>query len=432
MLSKYRIILIAGVIGLIIVLTAGFLIFRKKSDGLPTQPTTLTVWGLFDNADVYAPLIAAYQKLRPNVSVTYRKLNFEDYEQTLFNVFASGRGPDIFILNNTWLPKYQSRIFPAPSEMLPAAQVRDAFVDTVSQDFIREGRVWALPLYVDTLALFYNDTIFRQELILEPPKTWREFIEVVKKLTQLDEKGDVVRSAAAIGTARNINRSTDILGMLMLQSGARMSNPAEKRATFHEAVNFQGTSFLPGEQALTFYTDFANPRKRVYTWSRAMDYSIDAFIAQKTAMMFGYAYQIPLIKTRAPYLRFKIAPIPQIDEAPNPVTYANYWGYTVSTNSKVPLLAWDFLRFIAKRENAAQYLALSRRPTARIDLIEEQKQDPELGLFAQQSLWATSWYQPDANAVEKIFANMIEDVVLERATPGEALREAADQITRLF
>ena len=75
------------------------------------------------------------------------------------------------------------------------------------------------------------------------------------------------------------------------------------------------------------------------------------------------------------------------------------------------------------------YLDISDRPAARRDLIDVQRSQPELGVFAVQSLSARSWYQIDNVAIETIFAKMIDDVNFNRFSVRDALREAETQIS---
>jgi len=284
------------------------------------------------------------------------------------------------------------------------------------------------------VALYYNKELFKRAEITDPPgipnppKTWEDFKDDVEKLTVLDEKGNIKRAGATLGTAKNINRSTDILTLLMLQSGTQMTNSEHTRATFNQMVR----NYYPGQTALQFYTDFANPAKRVYTWNPNMEYSIDAFYQGKAAMMFNYSYHIPTIRAKAPKLDFGVAPVPQIKGSGEDVNFANYWGLTVSRKSPNKPIAWDFIMFASQKENVRKYVKKTKRPSARRDLIEEQKSDEDLGVFAAQVLSAKSWYVVDQKSVETIFAEMIESVVLRRATPREAINLAAAQVSRLM
>ena len=309
---------------------------------------------------------------------------------------------------------------------------RDIFVDVAFQDFVDEDGIYAIPFYVDTLALYYNKDFFNSAAIPMPPATWDEFLNDVEKLTKRDKWGNIERAGIAMGTAENINRSTDILSLLMLQTGAEMTDEAHTKAAFNQVTYLEGQSFRPGTDALRFYTDFSNPTKRIYSWNRQMPYSIDAFYQGKAATMINYSHRINTIKSRSPYLNFGIASVPQIKDRKFDVNYANYWGQAVSKKSRYPEAAWKLILYLARKENVKMYLQAAKRPTSRRDLIQWQKDATNLDVFASQALSAKSWYQADSSAIERIFADMIESVVLGAATVEQAINKTADQVNVLM
>ena len=79
---------------------------------------------------------------------------------------------------------------------------------------------------------------------------------------------------------------------------------------------------------------------------------------------------------------------------------------------------------------AADYLEKVKKPAARKDLIEIQKTDLTLGVFAMQNLFAKSWYQVDPEAVENIFLDTIEQVNRGQATLSEAIGSAEAKVTQ--
>src|SRR3989338_7391256 len=78
------------------------------------------------------------------------------------------------------------------------------------------------------------------------------------------------------------------------------------------------------------------------------------------------------------------------------------------------------------------YLSETSRPSARRDLIDIQRNDPQLGIFAVQALSAKSWFQIDNNSIDNIFADMVYDVNLGRASIRSALRAAESKINVLM
>ncbi|MDD2730620.1 MAG: extracellular solute-binding protein [Candidatus Portnoybacteria bacterium] len=410
-------------------------IFAGFSPCKEEQPpaATLEFWGVFDDSDVWQPIIRQFSQQYPYITINYHKKNITTYESELVDALAAGRGPDIFMLNNSWLPKHKDKLAAAPETLISASKFNEIFVDVASADFIDGGKIYGWPLAVDTLALFYNKDLFNNAGVAQPPETWGEFNEAVTKLTRKDESGNIKQAGAAIGTARNVNRSTDILSALMLQSGAKMVADDKKSAAFNLSVTLSsGESFNPGEQALSYYSSFANPQKKVYTWNDLQHYSLDSFVEGQAAMMFNYAYQISVLRVRSPHLNFGVAPLPQISDTGKKITLANYWGQVVAKTSVNQTHAWTFLAWLIQPENLKTYLAATGKPTSRRDLVSWQQNDQDLGIFATQALTGKSWWQADNNQVEKILADAVDSAVSGSQTVREAIDEAVKKVTLLM
>jgi len=440
-------------IGLAALVVLGF--FAYLFLGVKPDPkkgaAKIEFWGIYDDSETFDFLIKKFNAEYPRVSITYHKENYVDYEKDLVEALAANRGPDIFMIQNSWLPRYQDKISPMPlvtsasgQDMMAADEFKKTFVDVAATDFIipqqdRNGRlvsetIYALPLYVDTLALYWNKDYFNSLGISAPPKTWDEFNLDVQKLTQKDVSGNILRAGAAFGTAQNVNRANDILTVLMLQTGTKMIDLTQNKATFDQPVRLNNEDYPAGLRSLEFYTDFANPGKKSYTWNNKMDYSIDAFSQGKAAMMINYSYHAPTIRSKDPHLNFAVASLPQPTDAQIDVTLANYLGITVSKQASDAnkLYAWIFLKWLTSQASAKDYLYMNQRPTARRDLIADQQVNSDLGVFANQALEAKSWYEVDNLAIDLIFNQMINSVNMGQATAEDAIKKAASDVTVLM
>lgn len=439
-----RYLLLFGALVVLLLLVGAFVASPRRAERLPSA--SLEIWGVYDDGAVWSTL-AQLAKDNPSIlSIRYRMIPFEEYERTLLDELAAGRGPDIFYFHNSWFTQFGNKIIAQPekasaeSPLLTIREYQDRFVDVVVKDFVRDQAIYAVPLYVDTLALYYNKNLLNAAGIIAPPKDWKEFTEVSQKLTKRDASGAITQAGATFGAAKNVNRAPDIISLLMMQLGSSMVSEDGAKAMFaseQSAFSVSGNTAKDisiGEDAVSFYTDFANPQKPFYTWNRAMDFSIDAFYFGKAAMMANYSHHIDTILKKAPYLNFGVAPIPQVPDAndASKMSFANYWGLAVSRNSKNQALAWQLLGRATDTDFQKAYHDATKRPPARRDLIGEVRTDPYFGVFAEQSLIANSWPQPDNAEVDRIFEEMIDEVLLGERDVRSAVGRAEEQVTLLL
>lgn len=429
-----------------------------------SKPVEISYWRVFDDSDAFTDIIAEYNKIHPNVSIVYRKLNYNEFEKKLLEALAEDRGPDIFSIQNTWMRGYQNKLLPMPESIalpyrtvqgtikkdvvwemrtnksLTLRDLKSKFVDQVEEDAVLAAvdektgaatdKIFGLPLAVDTLALFYNKELLNAAGIPEPAKNWQELQEHVKKLTKQDAQGNITQAGAALGAGGNIERAADILSVLMMQNGAEM---ADERgyATFNIVPQgLAGRTLPPGIEALTFYTDFASPQKEVYTWNETLPNSLDAFIQGKAAYSFGYSYHLPVIRARAPKLNFGVSRLPQIS-GNREINFANYWMEVVSKKTAHPNEAWDFVQFMSGAEMAQKYLNKTKKPTALRALIQKQSEDIELYPFVSQVLTAKSWYRgKNAGAAEQALKDMITSIISGAKTMAEAINLGVQKVNQ--
>lgn len=408
----------------------------------------LEIWGVFDDSSVFERINDSYGKASPRVSkVSYKKIssNPEEFEKELIDAFASGNGPDVFFFSNSWLKKHGNKIAPMPNGDVYLTKHKNEFVDVVHQDFFRENQVSALPLYCDTLALYYNKHTLNQAGITSPPKTWEEVEKQTKTLTKIDEFGNIIQSTIALGRSKApgaVNRSSDILVLMMLQNGALLNDLEE--------VNFSAsaTNIEPGLSALEFYSKFSQANSDVYTWNNKMHYSDDAFQDGEVAMIIGYPYKYDQLKKTAPKLNFEVAPVPQLN-LENKINFANYWGLSVAKTKEIPAdakytneeriaEAWKYISHITTKPTndeediTKKYLDSTNKIAARKDLLEEQKDEPFRGIFAEQALTARSWIVPDETAATEILTDTIHEVASGEAPARDALSRATARLNAIW
>lgn len=449
-------------IGIVGIITLGFIILYLLGGKQPPNVNAVTLewWGVFDEQSSYTEVIALYKQRHPYVTINYKKLRLEEYEQALLEGWARGNGPDIFALPNSWIGKYDAGGFltplPATTRMafftmtrplgvreelkieyrnvnsLTPTEIDNRYVSVVGDDVVRNNAIVALPQSMDTLVMYYNKDLFNFAVVTQPPSTWSDFIEIVPKLTILDAANKVVQAGAALGTSQNIPRDFDILSVLMMQNGAQMVDSVG-RPSFQSA-SVTDPAFFPGQEALRFYTDFATPTKQVYTWDADMTDALEAFIAGKTAIFFGYQYHRDILDAQSSKLNWSVAAIPQVDPV-RPISYANYWTQSVAKSSEHSNEAWNFIQFLSHPEVVVNYLNASGKTPAVTSLVQQdlENPDPVISVFAKQAITAKSWYHgKDPIEAEAAFDEMIDNALLGTQTLPDIMSLGSRRVQRTY
>jgi multiple sugar transport system substrate-binding protein len=423
----------------VVIIGGGALLFLngQKKSTTAAQAVSFSVWGT-DDAKVFDNLIAYYGQYNSSAKVTYTQIDPADYENTLLRAFAEGNGPDVFEIGNRALPKWQSVLAPLPAAyytQFGPLQLTSDFPAVVQSDFTASSTptstsagIYALPLSIDTLAMFYNKDLFDSAGIATPPATWDDFENDIQKLRTFDAGGQIVQAAAAIGGSEaSVSEAPDILSLLMLQNGTQMVS------SDLTAAKFAGDATSPGLSAFNFYLQFANAASPYYTWNDSMGNDVQNFINGKTAIIFGYHDTLADIQAKAPFMNVGIAPVPQPAGANISISYPKYNGLAVYKKSAAIISAWQFVLSLTTYANGEKiYTDGTGNPPALRTAITAAENDPNLSVFAKQALTARSWYEVDDEQVNSILNAAIENTLSGSATAAQSLGQAQSSISSLM
>jgi len=422
---------------------------------------TLEFWGLWDSSDDWEEVIKKFESKtynfngqKVNVSINYTKKDFGSYQKDLKKAKDKNNSPDIFMINNNWLEKYVTELEPLEGneayakeyDLLDYAGLLDTFYAKTLIGVVYENQLYGLPLFSDSLALFFNKDLFEKAGIAEPPKSWIEFKNYARKLTALNNKDEIIQSGAALGTGKNVNRSSDILSLLIMQGGGNVidNNGTTDINKEIEVNTLDGTEKrFPGKRAVEFYAEFSNPKKEIYSWNLDQENSVAAFANNKAAMMIGYSYHIKNLLAVNPDLNYGVSPMPQLENS-TPVNFSNITIPVVSKfgNCKVePIelsdkadcakISWSFLSFISKKENSKLYLDLTEKVATRKDMVNEQIEAGERrSAFASQVESSQSYNKFD-DEIDNILIDMLDQINSDRENWEARVDEAAAEIENL-
>lgn len=422
-----KIIIIVIILAIVLGVVFYFVMASRNRKPAPSnENVTLTMFGLWEKADLMKPAIEEYEKNHPNVKINYiyqTKINYRSRIQTQLD---ANQGPDIFMIHNSWLPIFlrNNSLAPLPKEIMSDSDYSKMFYPIVKDSFSKNGQNYALPQGVDGLALYVNEDLLAAAGV-SAPTNWQEFTDAAIKLTKKDDKGNITVAGAALGTTGSIDHWSDILGLMFEQQGVDLEHP-----------NSAG-----GAEILQFYTNFVkDPNRKV--WDLLMGRSTAAFYSGKLAMYFGPSWEVPTIREANPQLKFRTVPVPQLSR--NVVGWGTFWAFAVSNTSVNKPAAWEFLKYLSSAEaekllyKTASETRAFGQPYSRVDLQSEIALDPLVGAFVVQAPSYKSWYLCSSTMDQDINDKMIKyyedavNAVVQGSDPQVALETTAKGVTQVL
>ncbi len=317
----------------------------KNTTPIPGQKVSIEYWGLYESEQVMNPLIAQYEKANPNVDIHYVEKSFTDldsYKRTLQARSNEGSAPTIYRVHSSWVDKLQSHLSDG-HQVVNSQEFSNRFYDAAKNPCVRggTGAVVCIPLMYDGLVLAYNIDMFKDSGVAPNLQSWEDLRLAAKKLTRYsdDEAYDksIIRAGVSLGTSNNITNFSDILVLMMFQSG--IENPNDFTADKVKAI-------------FKFYTDFANEDE---VWDPLFPESISAFASERSAMVFVKASQIVNILKVNPTINMGVLPVPQLPVLGGGITndqVSSSWVEVVSSDapSYEQSEAWKFLEWMSRPE----------------------------------------------------------------------------------
>jgi ABC-type glycerol-3-phosphate transport system substrate-binding protein len=425
---------LALIIIFIVIFAIGLLLMMTYQGGGASTPAgseglsgSVQIWGTLPAPGVDR-LIASYASqfdLYQNVQYFY--VPIERFESTLINALADGGGPDLVLISHEQIVELRRRLVPTSYEQLPARTFQDRYVDG-AQIFARPDGIYALPVAMDPLMLYWNREQLTNQNFLTPPATWEALqSEYFDDLISRDFNRSINEAVVAMGEVRNVRNAVGIMSALLLQSGTagvREQNGAY-RITLNTGLDGRG---FPVRSALDFYTRFSNPASRYYSWNRSLPLDRSEFVAEDLAFYFGFVSEAREITQLNPNLVFDVAEIPQAGSNATRRTYARFYGLGMLRTTDNPAFAAAVMNEFTGQA-ASDLIAgeVGHIPVYRASIAAGS--DGMYTRVAYQSApIARAWLSPGVTATRSI----LDDVVVAINENTSTLDEGVDDFIQLL
>lgn len=413
---------------LIAAAVAGAILFSVQRSKGSTAAARVTMWGTVDAEAFSSFLGKATLANRDTVNVDYIPKDRATFESELIAALARGQGPDMVLLPQDLIVKQQDKFYVVPFQNYSERVFKDSFVEEGELFLTPEG-VMGLPFSVDPLVMYWNRSIFSNANVPLPPTSWTELYALAPKIIQKDTSGNITQALVAFGSMNNVTHAKDVISLLSLQAGTTIVS-RDPLGFLRSSFSDQGSGLIPAEQAVNFYTEFSDPVKAAYSWNRSLATDRNMFLSGKLALYFGYASELPAIRSANPNLNFDIAAVPQIPG--RRLTFGNMQAIAFLKASPNLASAYVAAQVLTGKDMQAEWVALSGLPPVRRDLLTSTPGNAYTSVFYEGSLMSRAWLDPHAEETRSVFTRLIESVTSGRVRTSEAVRTASTEIDLLL
>ena len=397
------------VFGAAAVIAIGIFAMGGAGGGDSIRATELTLWGSVDRR-VIEPWLKENFDDNSAINVNYRYVSVDSFDVELLDKMSIGQGPDMVLISQNKLVRHKDRILPIPFSYYPETRFRETFVDSAEVLLDRrESIMYAFPVLVDPIVMYWNRAYVRESGYTRPPDRWGNLGDFVR--ANIIRSGDVIeRSPVALGEYSNIEHAKEIISTLIFQAGGQI---VRGQVSGLEAVLKEdfGRTIAPAVSSIMFYTDFSDPQRSVYSWNRNMPNSLTSFTEEDLVVYFGKTSDFKKISDANPFLDFGVGPVPSNEEGISS-SYAEVTGLAVVSTTKntdasisavLSMVEPDSLRSLSESFEGV--------PPAREDLLNNPPQEPfHVPIFYRAAIRSMSWVDPGYKETDEILSELIERV----------------------
>ncbi|AJY75580.1 extracellular solute-binding protein [Paenibacillus beijingensis] len=387
------------------------------------KPVTIEYWQYQFPAKVELidELIKEFQAQHPNITVKQTNFPIDQYNQKVATLVPAGKGPDIINLYYGWLPKYYAAGYlqPLPESAFPASEIESKYFPVVETAKL-DGKYYAIPTAVRTLALFYNKDLYAKANIAAPPTTWNELVDTAKKLTKVNSKGEFEIEGFAWEPGNQLHHW--FRDGLLYQAGAQDLSEDRRKVLWDSPE---------GLEAFRYLIDFAVKHKVGINGFYQDD--VNAFKTGHAATNVGGSFSISSFKSDAPDLNYGVAPLPAYKTKSAP---ASFWANAIPANVSGDKLeaATEFLKFLTSKEVQERWIdKVGELPAQKeVALQDKYLNDDKLGPFIKQLEYSHGHFFVDETAERQLIADAANEVVINKVPVEKAFKDLIAKTQKLY
>ena len=326
------------------------------SDGEKVTLKFLHKWPQPENQIYFDEVVAAYMEQNPNVTIISEGVADEPIKDKLRVMMGSDDRPDIFF---SWSGEFAKKFIAAGAAMdLTDAMKADggAWEKTLMkaglEPFSADGKIYGVPLRINGKFFVYNKEMFEANN-LKVPKTWDEFLAVCETL----KAAGIVPIAFGDQYPWAACHYITGLNQKLVAQDVRMKDYEKTTGEFTDPGYVEALDKFKELNDKGYFNEFPN--------SISHDMAHQGFALGECAMIYVELEEFGTVNKNMEGTPWGFFPMPEISGAAGNANFLTGApdGFMVSSTTKYPDQAIDFLKFLLSVENGAKMVEMLTWPS---------------------------------------------------------------------
>lgn len=293
------------------------------------------------------------------------------HERFVQEAISKSGAIDIYDADQPWISEFASKGYLEVLGDKLTEEDKADFYEAALDASSYNGEIYSIPFFVHTPIVFYRTDLFEDAGIKEFPKTWEEYADAAKKLTDGEVYGTIIEAKQAVEPV------THLVDWIYQAGGSIID--AEGNISIHSPENKEVFEYL---------------LKMMYEDESVMPGSIgydnadvhNLFMQGKVAMVKNWPYMYSMAKDPEQSTvsdSFAVAVQPAGKEQ---ASSAWTWGFGISSSSRNKEAAWEFIKWATSSEKLAELGISSCNPVPRTSSLNAVQEDTSLSDFDKESI----------------------------------------------
>ncbi len=423
--NKIKILLVLIVFMLLLVFPTFANGSKEGNDAQNEEVTKIVYWQYFyeTKKNLMDELIKDFESKNPDIKVIQQTFPYENYNTKVASSVPSGKGPNVINLYYGWLPNYikSGYLQSLPKDMVDYKKIEEEFLPLVDAAKF-DGKYYALPTAVRSLALFWNKDLFKEAGLdpENPPKTFEELVDYAKVLTKKDAGGNYLQTGITLELRAQVHHW--IREILIRQCGGAPYSEDGKTVTYNNEAGYEALKLLTDLQLVD---EVGMPN--------FMTNDVTAFKSGLMGMTIDGSYRLGTLD-KIPELKYGVTEIPTLNG--KKYNFASFWanGITKFTKGKELEASIKFLNYLTSEEVMDKWLNAIGELPAKKALVSDLKysENPKYGPFIKGLSYANATKFIDEASQRQVWIDAWDEIVLNNVSVKDAVDSAASKEQKIL